>query len=197
MTTDPDASARLSSASIGDIGMVKGNVDFSTHIGSQINVGSGAMVQIEGVPQKTALLDLLARGQSALNTHNYSLALNVLKQATELYPDIAQGWYLLALALLKGRRPKVLALDELRAAEGALLTAISLESSRAHYYYALALLRDDFYRCNGMRMPAPSPVELVSQAETAQMDRSEIKFTLDHIPVAPSPVLDYIERRCV
>ena len=184
-----------SPGSVGDIGMVKGNVDFSTHIGHQINVSSGASLNIGAGKPDPPVEALITKARAALESGDYALARQLTTRIMELYPHNIEGRYLHALTLLKGRRPKVLALDEVRAIERILLSLIASDQ-QSHYYYFLALLRDDFYRSNSMRMPSPDPTELLRQAETAHLDRSEAEFVLAHVPVPQSPLVLYIFRRC-
>jgi len=176
---------------------MRGTIDASTNvhttIGSQTNISGPVRIQLSPEQSKPSATELIDKARASLESGNYQVARELTKELTSSYPEVAEGQYLRALAVLRGRRPKTLALDEVQAIERLLLSAIHLHR-QAHYLYCLALLRSDFYSANRLRMPPPTLAELVRQAETAPTDSQEVRFMLAHVPVSRSSLVLYIER---
>ena len=52
-------------------------------------------------------------------------------------------------------------------------TALELDPANGRYEILLAVLRHDYYVLNGMRVPAPTPQELLDSVNTKHVDRLE------------------------
>lgn len=118
----------------------------------------------------------------------YDLALKHFRNTIEAAPDYGEAYYYQALASIRGRRPKTLSLGEARAIEDLVSTAITLDAGPAKYYFLLAIIREDYYRSNGLRPPPPSVDELLTTAQEGRYDRWEIERLLCSI-VLPDPKL--------
>lgn len=184
---------------IGDIGVLRGTIDASTHvstsIGSQTNISGPVHINMSASSTEPSADVIIEKVRTALAARDYQLASHLASQAVRLYPDTAEGRYFQALAALRNRRPKLMALDETRAIESLIVSAIALDP-QCHYLYFLALVRDDFYSTTGMRMPSPYPTDLVRQADAARCSSSELAFMLAHVPIPQSRLRAHIERRC-
>lgn len=197
----PNPSQGSSTVSVGDIGVMRGTIDASTNvhnttsIGTQTNISGPVHIRMDTQNREPTASDLAKKARTALASGNYPAAHKLATQLTEAYPEESVGPYLRALAILKGRRPKILALDEAQTIERLLMSAIHLER-QAHHLYCLALLRDDFYGANSLRMPSPNPAELVRQADAVPTDPQEVRFMLSQVPVPQTPLVLYVERRC-
>jgi len=64
----------------------------------------------------------------------HELAIKNFKRALELMPDDADVYYYYGLSLLRGRRPKLLSLTEVKRIEEYLETALQLNNRPAKYY---------------------------------------------------------------
>jgi len=128
-----------SGVSVGDIGVMRGTIDASTNIhnvtniGSQTNISGPVHIQLDSQSLKPRASELAGKAYAALEAGNYQVAHKLTVQLTELYPEESVGYYLRALAILRGRRPKILALDEAQAIERLLVSAIKL-STAFHKY---------------------------------------------------------------
>ncbi|MEM3112758.1 MAG: tetratricopeptide repeat protein [Candidatus Anstonellales archaeon] len=123
-----------------------------------------------------------AMGICYLDLGLYDLASKYFAKAIEQIPDYADAYYYYALALLKGKRPKVLTLTEIRKIEEYINAAIQIDNSKSKYYYLLALIKHDFYIKNGLKINPPSFEELICQANSLLYDRNEINKMLQRVP---------------
>ena len=129
---------------------------------------------------------LLSMGLCYLRLGLYELAEKFLGRLLEAHPEAASGYYYKAIGSLRGRRPRVATLTVVRAAEQLLLTAITLEPENGRHDIVLAAIRHDYYLVNGLRVPDPSPGELVEGAEGKHLDRNEIAQGLALISIPES-----------
>ena len=117
---------------------------------------------------------LLSMGLCYLRLGLFELAEKFLGRLIDAHPEAASGYYYKAIGSLRGRRPRVATLNAIRAAEQLLLTAITLEPENGRHDIVLAAVRHDYYIMNGLRVPNPSPGDLVEGAEGKHLDRNEI-----------------------
>ncbi len=116
--------------------------------------------------------------------------LNTLVMAGDQQAEI---FHLRALARLAGQRPRSLSLRQIKYIEKNLSSATTLDQSHAHFYFLWALVRSDFYRWNGFRIPSPSPMDLLDQAEQAQMNVTELDRIVENVPISQGPVYEAIQ----
>lgn len=124
-----------------------------------------------------------AMGICYLDLGLYDMANRYFARAIEQIPDCGDSYYYYALSLLKGKRPKVLTLSEIRTIEGYLNAATQIDSTRSIYYYLWALIKHDFYIMNGLTMGSPTVEELTAAAESRQLEQEEIDKLLRRIPI--------------
>jgi tetratricopeptide (TPR) repeat protein len=130
---------------------------------------------------------LLSMGLCYLRLGLYDMSEKFLGRLIDAHPEAASGYYYKAIGFLRGKRPRVATLNIIRAAEQLLLTAITLEPENGRHDMILAAMRQDYYVLNGLRVPGPTPAELVEKAHGKHLDRNEIAqgLALMNIPEFP------------
>jgi tetratricopeptide (TPR) repeat protein len=124
----------------------------------------------------------LGLGAIYLQLGLHDLAVQHFRRTIDLDPALPDSYYLLALAGIRGRSLKQLTLQDVRAIESYLNTAMQLDDTRAQYYYLLALLKEGYYVANGLRFPSPSPAELWVKARSRIADPGGIERMLRALP---------------
>jgi tetratricopeptide (TPR) repeat protein len=109
--------------------------------------------------------------------------------AIELMPENAEPYYYSVLSLLKGRRPQVVTLTEIREAEKYLGAAVKIDDSRAKYHYLWALIKYDFYVKNGLRATSPTVDEALQNAYVCEHDDKEVENMLTRVGVDDADIL--------
>ena len=117
---------------------------------------------------------LLCIGLCYLRLGLYEMGEKFLARLIEAHPEAGSGYYYKAIGSMRGRRPRILTLNTIRAAEILLLTAMTLEPDNGRHDIILAAMRQDYYVMNGLRVPQPTPAELVEGAQGKHLDRNEI-----------------------
>lgn len=100
------------------------------------------------------------QGVQFLKVKSYQQSINFLNDAIKADPSIPYFYYYLALALLRGRRPKILKRSEIEEIDQ-LLSAATVGDSDATVQWFRALVRDDYYRGNRMNCPSPSVEDIL------------------------------------
>ncbi len=129
-----------------------------------------------------------AMGICYLDLYMYDLACKYFSKAIEYIPDYPDVYYYFALSLLKGKKPGILTLSEIKKVEEYLNTAIQLED-KAKYYYLLVLIKYEFYVKNGLKVNPPNVEELINRinkVEKNDLDKAEIEKMLKRVPVDAS-----------
>lgn len=125
----------------------------------------------------------------------YDLALKHFRHTVDLEPDYADGYYHVALALLRGRRPKTLMIQEIRAIESQVGAALQLDPRPAKYYLLLAAIRYDYYAANGLTSPSPSYRELLGMVGDKEYDAFEVQRLLDSMILRDEAFVSQIRRQ--
>jgi len=120
----------------------------------------------------------LGLGLVYLQLGMHELAIRQFRSTIDLCPEMADAYFYCALAMIRGRRPKTLAMQEVRTIESHLTTARQLDPRQAKYDYLLAILRYDYYVSNGLSPPRPSGEELLRAARGKEHDAWEIERLL-------------------
>lgn len=123
----------------------------------------------------------------------HELAIKNFTRALELMPDYPDAYYYYGLSLIRGRRPKLLSLSEVKRIEDYLKTAVQLDARPAKYYYLAAILKYDYYLSNGL-LCNPSPDELFLMAEDKDQDAWEIERLLHSVPVRDPDLISKVRR---
>jgi tetratricopeptide (TPR) repeat protein len=135
----------------------------------------------------------LSLGLLYLQLRLCDLAVRHCKRALDLDPGNADGHYYLALASIRGRRPKTLTLQEVRAVEAHLSAALELDERPAKYYCLLAVIKHDYYVTNGLSC-RPSPQELLLEARGKEYDEWEAERLLYSVNIQEEWLVAEIRR---
>src|SRR5207237_1703758 len=111
----------------------------------QVNVAGDTNIQVQ--PQQDGVV-LFNQALQFLKARAYQQAISTLKEAIKVDPTIRSAYFYLAVALLKGKRPKVLVRSEVQEIDELLCTAISMDSSDGLFHWFRALILDDYYTAN-------------------------------------------------
>lgn len=129
-----------------------------------------------------------------LGARSYVQAQRVVEARLEQGANLADLHYYHALALLAGRRPRYLKLEEIRAIEASARQVLGLGDCAAHHLCLLAFLCRDFYLDNFLMPPSPSYEELLSRAAAAPLDQSRMDELVRLVPWA-SRVVELVSER--
>lgn len=135
-----------------------------------------------------------ALGLCYLQLGLHDLTVKNFQRTIELMPAHADAYYYLALALIRGRRPKTLSLAEVRLMEQHLQTAMQLDGRQAKYYYLAAILKVDYYLANGLSAPPPLPEEFFELGEQMQHDPWEAERLLRSVLLRDPGLISRIRR---
>lgn len=181
-----------SNVRIGDIGVLRGTIDASTHvstsIGSQTNISGPVHVQYAGKREPTAD-EWLERGLTALRGRQYGAALKAFRQVVQLKPALADGYYYLGLAMLQGHRPKLVSLSIVQSVESQLRTATETDSQCTHAYLLWALVKQDAYVLNGMWDRPPTVAQLLNAAK--MIDRRRVQEITGYVHAPGNQVWEW------
>lgn len=135
-----------------------------------------------------------AMGICYLDLKLFDLATKYFAIAIEQMPDNSDAYYYYAIALLKGRRPKILTLKEIEKIESYLSAATQIDSNKSKYFYLLALIKYDFYIANGLRINPPTFEELISEGNSKPFEKQENEKMLQRVPVGDTQILSLLRR---
>jgi tetratricopeptide (TPR) repeat protein len=133
-----------------------------------------------------------ALGLSYLDQRLYGLSVTHLRRALGKTARESELLYSIALAQIEGKRPRVLKLSTIREIEKYLEAAIRLEPSRPHYKLLLAIVKYDYYVCNGLRVPPPEVDQLLRDARRDKPDPQEVRLLREHVALPEGPLLSAI-----
>lgn len=101
--------------------------------------------------------------------------------------------YYLALALLEGRRPRSLKLEDIRPIVANAVRSLNLPDCAAHHHLLLAFLYQDFYVNNCLVPPEPGYDALVKKAAALPLNRERLDELVRLLPWTTT-VLDSVQR---
>jgi hypothetical protein len=139
-------------------------------------------IHIHGQPQADAAV-LFDQGVGLLRAKSFNQAVNILKDAVKAEPSMRMAYYYLAIALLKGKRPKILSRNEINEIDEWLCAAIALDEADGLFHWFRALVREDYFNGNGMISRAPSVQEIISIAMSRHIDIGELRILLHDMPM--------------
>ncbi|MFM1911331.1 MAG: hypothetical protein RJB18_722 [Pseudomonadota bacterium] len=131
----------------------------------------------------------LGLGLCYLNINNYTLSTIQFKKLITVSPELADGYYYLALSLIKGRRIKLLTLKEIREIEELLRTAQEIDNENFKYDILLAAIKYDYYRTSGLVVNFPTEDDLIESASSKGIDFDELAVLLNLIIVDSSFII--------
>jgi len=184
------------SVTIGDVGVLRGNIDasthVSTHIDSQTNIGGD--VNIHMGAQEPSAQEIFEKALTALQLKNYPLAVQLFEKYTTMNPTDANGYYYLALTSFHGSRPKMAKLSTIRTIEGHLRTAAGLDPTCSPAFLLWAIVKQDYYAANSMRMTPPPISELISHVHS--IDKKHAREIITHLPTPRNEIWEWLYARC-
>ncbi|HAX80447.1 MAG TPA: hypothetical protein DCY88_32575 [Cyanobacteria bacterium UBA11372] len=146
-------------------------------VDQQVNIN----FQASDRPDPTVLLD---QGIKFLEAKSYQQAISAFKEVIEIEPSMSDAYYHLALALLKGRRPKILIRREIEAVDELLNSATVMGDSDGTVQLFRALVRDDYYNGNRIKnYPPPLVIDLVKTALSCKINIDKLRVLLSKLPM--------------
>ena len=136
----------------------------------------------------------LAMGICNLDLGLYDLAAKFFAKAIEAMPDRAEGYYYYSIVIVRGRKPKLLTLSEVKKIEEYLQAAIQIDANKAKYHYFWLIIKHEFYTKNGLKINPPTISDLIEQGKSAQYDEQEIAKMMTRVPVTDTELLSIIRR---
>jgi tetratricopeptide (TPR) repeat protein len=134
---------------------------------------------------------LFNQGIQLLEAKSYQQSINLFKDAIKADSSVSDVYYYLALALLGGRRPKILKRSEVEEIDQLLTTATAMGESDATVQWFQALVRDDYYGGNRMKCPSPSVANIVESIYPGATNIDRLRALLAKLPMTDNQL--YIE----
>ena len=125
---------------------------------------------------------LIAEAKGALRRKDYHNAREILNKVLTKGFNDADVYYYSALAVLAGRRPKILGAAEIEEVIHKLNQAIAMNDSNGCYYYLKAIVLHDFSYLKGFIEDRSGVYKLLESAEYAGVDNAVFDEMLSHIP---------------
>ncbi|NPA72216.1 MAG: zinc-ribbon domain-containing protein [Gammaproteobacteria bacterium] len=169
-----------SNVTVGDVGILRGNINASTHIDSWTNITGDVNIHM-GVQEPSAQ-EIFEKALTALRLKNYSLAVQLFRQYTAKNLIDADGYYYLALATLQGNRPKLARLSTIRTIEGYLQSATAINKSCSHAFLLWAIVKQDYFIANGIAVTPPPISELISRGRVIEVKHAREIIMHVHAP---------------
>ncbi len=141
----------------GDVGVFKGSIDASVHIGAYITGPVQVSVESPGKDPNALFQQALV----AFRSGHYKESVSLLRELVTSGIDDGRIHLLLGIALLRGRNPNVLPQQTITEAESHLKIALNSRQSRAMAMVVLAVIKYDRYLVNGLSEGTPRLLELL------------------------------------
>ncbi|MFC6080425.1 tetratricopeptide repeat protein [Sphaerisporangium aureirubrum] len=171
------------------------HIDAQVHDKARLYV-AGRDLTISTTPPPT---DVYKQGVTYLRQRQYSLATTALEQATLDVENSTQAHFLLAVALLHGKRPR---LHEggrrgIKRIERELRQTLAQSPGHVGALLLWAIIKEDYYRQNGFDFDPPAPEEMLSSALGALgalgEDDENVPIILAHVEASGSRVRRVLE----
>ena len=94
--------------------------------------------------------------------------------------------------MIRGRRPKILKLNETERVEELLSAAATLKPKDAKFDYLAAIINYDYDAANGWTVPEPSYESLLAAADATRYDSWEVERLLSSVPVVDEYLLSRV-----
>lgn len=128
---------------------------------------------------------LLNQGIKLLEVKSYQQAIDAFKAVIGIDCSISDTYYYLAIAILKGRRPKLLKRNEVEEIDQLLNAATEMGDSDGTVQWFRALVRDDYYNGNRItKYPPPSVIDIVKTALSCNVNISRLLALLAKLPMS-------------
>jgi hypothetical protein len=140
--------------------------------------------------------DAYKQGITYLRQRQYAPAATALEQATLDSENSTQAHFLLAVALLHGKRPRLHENGRrgIKRIERELRQTLTQSPGHAGALLLWAIIKDDYYQQNGFDFDPPAPEEMLSSALGALGEADEdVPIILAHVEASGSRVLQILE----
>ena len=137
--------------------------------------------------------ELLEQGKKLLKDCTFSQAITLFEKAIEINPNLAEVYYYLAMAMLRGARPKLVSLSTIRRIEKLLKTASQLQPQMGGVYILWALVKFDYYVLNGMYDRPPTYQELLRKKRS--ISHTQTQEILSAIQAEGNDVWEWLKNR--
>lgn len=134
---------------------------------------------------------LFQSGQALTQKKAYDQALEPLKKVIQLEPDNSQAYYYLALALLKGNRPKLLKSSTIQTIEQHLNSARHCSAPFVMATLLLAVVKYDYYVLNSLRETSPTVSQLLEPKFS--LSKTEVNELLSHFEAPRNKVWESLK----
>jgi tetratricopeptide (TPR) repeat protein len=131
----------------------------------------------------------LAMGICHLDLGLYEDATRFFDEAVKTQRENPDCYYYQAISIVRGRKSKLLTLNEARKVEEKLRAATQMDGDKATYFCFWLIIKYEFYQKNGLRDGAPTVSELQQNARQARCDPQEIAKLLERVPVSDERTL--------
>jgi len=139
------------------------------------------------IPYKQDTTVLLNQGIKLLEAKSYQQAIDKFKAVIEADCSMSNAYYYLALALLKGRPPKVLTPREVEAIDQLLKATTTMGDSDGTVQWFRALIRDDYYNSNAItNYPPPFVMDIVTTALSCNTNIDRLRALLARLQMPDS-----------
>jgi hypothetical protein len=149
-------------------------------------------ISIQG-PPSVDLEGMIDQGMRLLKIRSYQQSADLFRRVLIEDPQLTDICYYLSLALLKGRRPKVLSRKEVEEIDQFLSTSMATGDYNSTILWFRILLREDYYNGNRMRCPAPSLSELIESIRPDSTSIEDLRMLLAEIPMAGNGLYDQLK----
>jgi tetratricopeptide (TPR) repeat protein len=141
-------------------------------------------VNIQGIqsPDPNVLLN---HGIQLLEAKSYQQSIYFLREVIRVNPSLATAYYYLALALLNGKRPKIIQQrSQFQEIDQLLCTATVMGDFDGTVQWFRVLLRRDYYGGNRMSCPPPSVSEIISSIKPNTTSLNRLQMLLIKLPMS-------------
>jgi len=118
----------------------------------------------------------LGLGITYLHLGMWPLAMKCFEKVIDLAPEVPQSYFYWALSKIGGRRLMTLPLGDVRQIETYINTAVQLSPDLTTAKLLLALLKEDYFDGNGMRVNPPSATELRADIQGKEVNETELQM---------------------
>lgn len=131
-------------------------------------------------------------GKALLYLHlaRYGEAMEGFSATTRLLPASSRAHLYLAIAVLGGRKPRTVPLSDIRRVLAALDTAAVLDPGDGLPNLLLAVVKQDYFPTQGLRVPPPAVQEHLRAVVASGIDRAELAAARPLLAVHDSALLD-------
>jgi hypothetical protein len=141
-------------------------------------VHAGVFIQNRGAADVPPSLD---QAMGMIENEAYAGACTILKKVIANTPQLADAYYLMALALLGGRRPRTLTHSKAKQIVDQLAQACRLDNRQAHFFLLWALVQLDYFEAKGFDAD-PEVEQLIVWADNLPIDRRSFRRLLAFLP---------------